>query len=186
MEMGLSSKEIENLKEWKYLVEDFSIISNWHQPFWRWGVMLFPETVHPNYLTYCSFACILLAYKLSVSQMFHYDGLSDSEVDCSFELHPGKAWTIVAIVLLNITYMHLDAMDGKQARRLMCSSPIGELLDHALDNIGMIYSLLTATNLWGVEDQYLIYTLIFVCSSGFFMSHLDAYLSKTQTFVLHY
>jgi phosphatidylglycerophosphate synthase len=54
-------------------------------------------------------------------------------------------------------YMHLDALDGKQARRLRAASPIGELLDHALDNIGVVYSLLTALNIWGITSPIVTY-----------------------------
>jgi len=34
-------------------------------------------------------------------------------------------------------YQTLDAIDGKQARRIQCSSPLGELFDHGCDALSI-------------------------------------------------
>lgn len=138
--------------------------------------MYIPQTVHPNMLTFCSFLCVLVAYRLSQSMGF--DSLEDPAID---NTQPKQFWTILFIQALIGIYMHLDALDGKQARRLRCSSPIGELLDHALDNIGMIFSLLAALNIWGVTCISATYTLTFVSSALFLTCHLDAYTHPKQT-----
>jgi phosphatidylglycerophosphate synthase len=36
------------------------------------------------------------------------------------------------------TYLNLDSIDGKQARRTGTSSPLGELFDHGCDAINMM------------------------------------------------
>jgi len=46
-------------------------------------------------------------------------------------------------------YQTLDAIDGKQARRIHCSSALGELFDHGCDalSIGMMFFLVVNTKL---------------------------------------
>lgn len=169
----LSSWHIENLRSYKYNVDDRSILSQMYQPLWNKMLLYIPETIHPNMLTFCSFACVLVAYRLSLGLQF------TSTEDATFDnmaLRP--FWLIIAIQFLASAYMHLDALDGKQARRLRCSSPIGELLDHALDNIGMIFGVLTLLNAWGISSSTHTYLLTFACSIGFFQCHLDAYLGN--------
>ncbi len=174
----LSSWHIENLRAYKYNVSDRAILSKLYQPLWNWMLSFIPESVHPNMLTFCSFTCILVGYRLSLGLQF--SGLQDPSLD---NMASRPFWSIIAMQILCSAYMHLDALDGKQARKLRCSSPIGELLDHALDNIGMIFGVLSLTNAWGITAPIQIYLLTFSCSIGFFASHLDAYLSKEQVIV---
>lgn len=171
----ISSGQLQNLANYKYNVQDDGILSNFYQPLWRFLLSYIPETIHPNMLTFCSFMCVLVGYRLSLS--LGWDGLDDPALD---NMQERPFWTICVIQLLINIYMHLDALDGKQARRLRCSSPIGELLDHALDNIGMIFALLTALNIWGVKSVTVTYLLIFVSSGLFLACHLDAYCSPKQ------
>ena len=146
-----------------------------YQPFWNKMLLYVPESVHPNMLTFCSFACVLVAYRLSLGLQF------SSTEDATFDNMAIRPFCLImAIQCLASAYMHLDALDGKQARKLRCSSPIGELLDHALDNIGMIFGVLTLLNAWGITSSIYTYLLTFACSIGFFQCHLDAYLAKDQ------
>ncbi|EEA06032.1 CDP-alcohol phosphatidyltransferase domain-containing protein [Cryptosporidium muris RN66] len=94
--------------------------------FWDYFVKSLPETLPPNGLTILGFICsflsilILLVYSPSLDQRL---------------LLPST----LAIVLLLFLYQTLDAADGKQARRLKLSSPLGQLLDHGLDSYSTIF-----------------------------------------------
>lgn len=39
------------------------------------------------------------------------------------------------------TYLNMDAIDGKQARRTGTSSPLGELFDHGCDAINLMVQM---------------------------------------------
>jgi len=59
-------------------------------------------------------------------------------------------------------WMVLDNMDGKQARRLNCSSPLGLLFDHQVDaiNVWMTASLVSTAMLYGDSPVTLLLWLI--------------------------
>jgi cytidyltransferase-like protein len=162
----LTETELNNLRTWKYKVEDNSVGSRLCQPMWNYMTSFFPKYVHPNLITASGFLCLLYAYTLTI------------------RFPPSLPLTLVVIVL-TLAYMNLDAIDGKQARKTNNSSPIGELFDHALDNVGMVMTLMAAFNLWQVKDRVVISCMIFSVSTLFLMSHLEAYLSPTKTLVFH-
>jgi cytidyltransferase-like protein len=162
----LTETELNNLRTWKYKVEDNSLGSKLCQPMWNYLVSFFPKYVHPNLITAAGFLCTLYAYTLTL------------RFPPSFPL-------AIVVILLTLAYMNLDAIDGKQARRTNNSSPIGELFDHALDNVGMVMLLMTAFNMWQVKDRVSITCMIFSVSTLFLMSHLEAYLSTNKTIVFY-
>jgi len=153
----LSDTELDQLKNWKYSVEDRSILSAKLQPLWNALVALFPTYVHPNLISLAGFLCILYGYILTLR----------------FSPNPAL---VLAQIALTITYTNLDSIDGKQARRTGQSSSIGELFDHALDNVGMVFLLLSYFNLWEVRDHTVINQTVFLASMGFLSFHLVAYL----------
>jgi choline-phosphate cytidylyltransferase len=79
--------------------------------------------------------------------------------------------------------MNLDSIDGKHARRTNNSSAIGELFDHALDNISLVLMIMTGFNLWEVHNRNFILSTIFFTSIVFLHYHLEAYLSANKTLV---
>ena len=63
----------------------------------------------------------------------------------------GKApsWMYVFASFALITYLNFDCADGKQARRLHASSPLGQLFDHGCDAINEVFILLTLCSACG-------------------------------------
>jgi len=47
------------------------------------------------------------------------------------------SWSYVLCAAGLLMYQTLDAIDGKQARRICCSSPLGELFDHGCDALSI-------------------------------------------------
>lgn len=120
--------EKENLEKWNYQVIDNSISTKLLTAFWNWAVTLIPEDVAPNILSLAGLLCILQSYYLTYLCGASYPGIT----------------TLLSAVLL-FAYQTLDAIDGKHARITLNSSPIGELFDHACDNIGIVFIVLTIT-----------------------------------------
>jgi phosphatidylglycerophosphate synthase len=59
-------------------------------------------------------------------------------------------------------YIHFDALDGKQARRIGSSSPLGQLVDHGCDCMNLIFMIFMFWSVFGLDmDPILpIYTAI--------------------------
>uniref|UniRef100_A0A7S1KZQ3 Uncharacterized protein n=1 Tax=Neobodo designis TaxID=312471 RepID=A0A7S1KZQ3_NEODS len=116
----LTAADFKALEHYKYSGTDFSLCSKYFmQRYWTAVSECVPKTIAPNALTLTGFivstsTSVILAY-------FALAGLP----------FPNWVWAYAAVSLF--TYQTLDAIDGKQARRTGCGSPLGELFDHGCD-----------------------------------------------------
>eukprot|EP01063_Lacrimia_lanifica_P022460 TRINITY_DN30042_c0_g1_i1.p1 TRINITY_DN30042_c0_g1~~TRINITY_DN30042_c0_g1_i1.p1 ORF type:complete len:355 (+),score=128.99 TRINITY_DN30042_c0_g1_i1:53-1066(+) len=79
---------------------------------------------------------------------------------------------LYVVSAFNLLYMCLDNLDGKQARRLKLSSPIGEYLDHGGDCWTSLLSIWCCFKLAGVaECDFTLMTLV-LCTSIVHLFHL--------------
>ena len=113
---------LESLHKYKYVSghrTPFDIILN---PWWEAAERTIPLSVHPNTLTVCSCisailgTCLFLGFSPYLSEF------------------PPR-WVFLGAAALFFFYQTLDAIDGKHARRLGLSSPLGQLMDHGCDII---------------------------------------------------
>ena len=104
-----------NLLEYKYSGSDSSYFYKYvHSPLAEFIVARLPRWLAPNVITLLAFSHSLLAYVLINGETV-------------------EPWKWVLSGYLYWTYAVLDNMDGKQARRLQASSPLGLVLDHGCD-----------------------------------------------------
>lgn len=160
----LTETQLSSLKNWRYKVVDNSILSKHFQNIWNYQVRFIPSYVHPNLISLSGFLCVLYSYILTLR----------------FSTNP---FLVLATIALTMSYTNLDSIDGKHARRTGNSSPIGELFDHALDNISMVMLILALFNIWEVRDRAVILSSIFFMSVVFLSYHLEAYLSNNKVLV---
>ena len=154
----LSEKQKENIKNWKYSVEDHSITTILFSWMWDFFVQFVPHYVAPNVLSLSGLICILYAAFIN----YHY-----------LDAYP----TIIRLscVLLIQMYQILDSIDGKHARATHNSSPLGELFDHACDNVGVVFITLIVIRCLGITDVHLIYYFIQGSQIVFLASHIEAF-----------
>lgn len=162
--MNFSHGDVSNLERWQYKVVDKSLLSAMFQPFWNFLTTLFPVYVHPNLISLAGFLCSSYAYILT------------------YRFAPSKLLAI-AVVALSSLYTTLDCIDGKQARRTKTSSVVGELFDHALDNIGASMLMLSGYNLWEITDPFIINTSNYSINLIFMIYHVHAFISPTKTII---
>jgi ethanolaminephosphotransferase len=128
----ITDKDIENLKNYKYTAGEYTKLDNLMNSFWLWAVELLPKTLAPNMITIYAFISGVLPAILIV---FY---------DPTFQA-PYPAILHVLAALGIFLYQTLDALDGKQARRINAKSPLGQLFDHGCDSLStaafMIHSL---------------------------------------------
>lgn len=93
--------------------------------------------------------------------------------------HPGYA--VVTFTCFAWLYFNLDSLDGKHARNTKNSSPLGELFDHACDNLTTAMATVAMFWLLGVEDERLLWVITCATSLSFCHEHLVAYASTDKT-----
>lgn len=73
-----------------------------------------PSTLHPNWLTLLNYGINMMAFGLAA-------------------LFPESTWVQSLLILLMVSTMITDCLDGMHARKTKQTSLLGEILDHALD-----------------------------------------------------
>uniref|UniRef100_UPI00358F8988 ethanolaminephosphotransferase 1-like isoform X2 n=1 Tax=Myxine glutinosa TaxID=7769 RepID=UPI00358F8988 len=170
----LSVKQLAALDRYKYSAVDTNPLSVFvMHPFWNFLTTLLPTWVAPNLLTFLGFLLLVINYLL----------LAYFDIDFSASA-PGQkhipAWVWVAAGILNFTAYTLDGVDGKQARRTVSSTPLGELFDHGLDSwacclfVATVYSVFSRAGEKGVPPGVLL-VLLYIVLATFTLSHFEKY-----------
>lgn len=131
--MGYISKAgRENLKKYRYHGVDKSLLYKYALSDWaQWCVDKFiPLNMAPNTITLIG----LVLQVIACAALFAY---------CPTMKEDAPRWACALAGLCLFAYSTLDNMDGKQARRVGASSPLGLLFDHGCDaiNCSMIGTL---------------------------------------------
>ncbi len=145
---NLTFDEIANYKKYQYKSVDNTFFTKLYKPMWCFMLNFIPSFIHPNILTLCGLASVIIGYNLITTS------------------YGNILWAISLFM-----YMNFDAMDGMQARRLNKSTIIGEYLDHLGDCImngiildGMCY-------IFKIDDYYIKTLAICTASFIFVMEH---------------
>ena len=167
--MSLSKKYIEDeyvekLINYKYKGGDDSIFCYYViNPFCNFIVEYFPKWLAPNLITISGW--FLNFFNLLITT--YYTGLKGGDYV--------PFWACITTAIFYTTYIILDYTDGKQARRLKASSPLGLLIDHGTDACTTFYIAIVAGSLSYYTEmyQYLLYYL--PVSFTFFMNTWEEY-----------
>ena len=136
--MSLSKKYIEDeyvekLINYKYKGGDDSIFCYYViNPFCNFIVEYFPKWLAPNLITISGW--FLNFFNLLITT--YYTGLKGGDYV--------PFWACITTAIFYTTYIILDYTDGKQARRLKASSPLGLLIDHGTDACTTFYIAIVA------------------------------------------
>jgi ethanolaminephosphotransferase len=83
------------------------------------------------------------------------------------------------MALFNFIYQTLDNIDGKQARRTGSSTPLGMMMDHGCDALGLPFIILGVAGICLVRDEVtILYTGQAGALFGFWISVWAQYHSK--------
>merc|ERR1712226_1725701 len=114
-----------HIAEHKYKGGVYTPLDNFLNPFWLWMTELLPRTLAPNAVTLLGFLPLVVVYVL----VWMYCP------DCGTPL---PSWLYFTAAFSMWFYQTMDCMDGKQARRLGCSTPLGQLFDHGVDCMALM------------------------------------------------
>lgn len=161
----MRSNNLKKVSNWEYTVQDASITSQLFDPFYEKLAEKIPKSIAPNILTMVGFFSTMLSYLI---------------VENLYEPFPKLSSLFFFICI--VCYMIFDALDGKHARRIGNSSPLGELLDHGCDSVGLIFIILGMTKIFAVDNitnQFLILSIVTLL---FINSHIKALRDKVVKF----
>lgn len=127
-----------------------------------------PRTLSPNTITLFGFFMQCCAvFLLAVSSPEH-----------------GGSWRIVLFIdtILSLVYVIADSLDGKQARRLKRSSPLGQLVDHGCDSLNAFCFLYSVIKTTGIKDPATTSLLFAVIGCVFVSFQLIEYFQNVLYF----
>ena len=167
--MSLTSKYIEDqyvqkLINYKYKGGDDSILCYYViNPLCNFIVNYFPDWLAPNVITISGWFFNLTNLIITT----YYTGWKGGDY-----IPP---WACFTCAFLYTTYIILDYSDGKQARRLNASSPLGLLVDHGTDACTTFYISIVMGSFSYFNNiyQYLLYYIPISCT--FFLNTWEEY-----------
>ena len=154
----------DKLINYKYRGGDNSILCHYIiDPFCCFIVNYFPKWLAPNVITVSGFFLNLFNFILTT----YYTGWKGSDY-----IPP---WVCYTCCFFYTTYIILDYSDGKQARRLNASSPLGLLIDHGTDACTTFFVPIVFGTISYFNNiyQYLLYFFPIICT--FFMNTWEEY-----------
>lgn len=146
-----SEQEQIQLDGYTYTCTDHSMTSEYLGPAWDWLLYnCVPEWVAPNVLTLMGFLCMTAAFGLWMAGV----------------IHP------VLVALLIMMYQALDALDGKQARRIRNCSALGEIMDHGCDAVCTVWLCAMLAKLLGIQHPDAVWCAVYLGQLAFVTEHL--------------
>ncbi|KAH8738864.1 ethanolamine phosphotransferase [Cryptosporidium ryanae] len=145
----ITENGLRNVESYCYKSSGATFMDSLMNPFWESFEKVIPVSISPNLLTIFGFLCSLLAQIIVTI----YCPMMNSSIPVNVS---------VCIGFLLFLYQTFDAVDGKRARRLNISSPLGQLLDHGLDSFTTIFfaNILSASCKMGWSYKYFTFLTI--------------------------
>uniref|UniRef100_A0A7S3FZK0 Uncharacterized protein n=1 Tax=Palpitomonas bilix TaxID=652834 RepID=A0A7S3FZK0_9EUKA len=156
----LSAKDREMLTKYKYKGINESITEPYLIPFWNWLVQFLPTWLAPNAVTFSAFVAVAIAYIVAAFYQPEYEG-------------EAPAWIQPMCLFALWFFQTMDNLDGRQARRLKASSPLGDFFDHAVDVTCLQYSIQCVLSGMHVGPGWMIFFLTQVAYCQHFFEFWD-------------
>ena len=118
----LTLENLETIKNFKYVGKDNSIFyACFLSPCLNFLINFVPTNLAPNVITLASFFCNILSFYVTYLEVGNDYDMELSKTTCLLQ------------AIIHFSYLALDNLDGKQARKTGTSSAYGMLLDHGCD-----------------------------------------------------
>ena len=165
---SLNKKQLENIKNFKYVGTNESIVYNYLvSPFLNkiLDLGLVPKWIAPNLLTIMSLIFNIIGFLCVIIE---------ARNDFSYKL---SRLTTLVITITHYLYIFFDNLDGKQARRTNTCSSFGMLLDHGCDVFTNICVLFNVSHLCRLGNgSIFIEFLIITLYLGFYSTTYEEYV----------
>lgn len=163
----ITTQGVQNLAVYKYSSTGYTTLDNILNPYWYKWVEYIPDTWAPNMITLCAaLSCVIPTWLFVL-------------IDPSFS-GPYPTWLYILAAFGVWCYQTLDALDGKQARRIGLASPLGQLLDHGCDSFAGVYIMLLIMSCGGLGEAIPAYGLIFLYIISFYFANWSEYFTHVS------
>ena len=164
MSKYIEAQYIDNLKNYKYRGGDNSIYYYYViSPICNFMVSYFPKWLAPNLVTVSGWFLNLFNLIITI----YYGGWKGTEYF--------PPWVCYVTSFTYSFYIYLDAADGKQARRLNASSPLGLLFDHGTDACTTFYVPTVSGAIMYCNNIYQYLLIYFPIMTTFFFNTWEEY-----------
>ena len=155
-----------NVSNYKYSSLDKSPLSKYvlNPYYWTPLAEYLPVYLHANMVTLLGLMGIIVILIIT----YIVDGLDGR-----------YTWLSWACAIGIWFYSTMDNLDGKQARRTMTSSPLGELVDHGCDAVQCCFGGIVQATGMGLGYSYYTLWVVGIASVPFYFSSWEEYYTKT-------
>lgn len=161
----LTKEDLTNLENYEYHGGEYTFVDNILNPFWYKVAYAFPAWFAPNLITLTGLIVNISAAML----VLLYD---------PFLLGNAPGWVYINAAICLQVYAVLDAADGKQARRLSASSPLGQIFDHGCDAVNLLFIIICSCSAAGFGIGQLTALTLSILYSVFVCAQLVEYQSN--------
>ena len=160
----IDEQYVDNVINYKYSGGDKSILYRFViNPFCNCLVNYLPKWLAPNVITVSGFFFNLFNLILTS----YYTGMKGGD--------PVPSWVCIVCAISYTTYIIFDYTDGKQARRLKASSPLGLLFDHGTDACTTFYATIVTGSIIYYSNIYQYIIIYIPLSCTFFINTWEEY-----------
>lgn len=166
--------ELAGLKEYQYKPAGYTVLDELHQPFWNYiANNLLPDWLAPNLITLLGLSALLLAYVLNAVYLPEFAG-------------DAPRWLYFLNGTAALFYLHMDCLDGKQARRTKTSSPLGQLFDHGCDALAVHLLIAPLASSLNTRFDSLAVISTFTVQVLFILAHWEEYHTGVMVYGGYY
>ncbi|KAJ0171550.1 hypothetical protein K1T71_013100 [Dendrolimus kikuchii] len=181
----LSNDHLAGLKKYKYSAIDTSPLSNYvMHPTWNTITKIVPKWIAPNVITFAGFLCMVITVLFLTLYDYEFYGAGGRPETDYKGLYEIPNWLYTTCGVLIFLAYNLDGIDGKQARRIGISGPLGELFDHGLDSYIVFLIPFAVISIFGRDPEYSVscfrgFLVVVSVVVNFYVSHCEKYNTGT-------
>ena len=165
---SLSEEDLQYLKTYKYKAGSYTALDTLLSDLSQKTVRFVPEWLSPNAIT-------LIGFVLNLCGVAALELLKNEDGSAS-------RCALFFCALTASMYIYMDMLDGKQARRLGCSSPLGQIFDHGCDSVSICCFTDSIIRAIGLEDYRLAGLMVAVVGFVFVTFQLIEYYQDVLMF----
>lgn len=173
----LTEDHLKGFDKYKYSAVDTNPLSIYlMHPFWNLIVHACPRWIAPNLLTFVGF--VMTAFGCFLFSIYDYHFYAGTGYEGTEPIPP---WVFMSVSVLIFVAYTLDGIDGKQARRMGMSGPLGELFDHGLDSWTAVLIPVCLFSVFGRADfgvpPVRFYGICWNVFLTFYTTHCEKYIT---------
>ncbi|KAI3425927.1 hypothetical protein D9Q98_007899 [Chlorella vulgaris] len=166
----LTTRALSGLAHYAYKPSGYTVLDRLHQPFWNYITdNWLPMWLAPNLITLIGLTALVLSYVTGWALLPEFAGNA-------------PRWFYFSCAFAVFFYLHMDCLDGKQARRTKNSSPLGQLFDHGCDALAVHLILMNVACSLNLPIGWRMMTGCYCVMVPWILAHWEEYHTGTMVY----